>query len=166
MTTIAIDKLGGAFGKLFKSFGVAQRKGLISAAMKGQSWIVSNLLPTLSPPPFDMGAFRAGWNIKPTETGAIIFNPVPHAVFINFGVPAENVRVTGPMLVEWVRRKGFVDGDENPLQVAWRVAMAVRRKGLFMDPQYRITERAVNEFLIEEVPRQIAAELQKVKWKA
>lgn len=166
MTTITIDKLGGAFGKMFKSFGVAQRKGLISAAMAGHSWIVSKLIPTLEPPPFDTGLFKAGWNIKPTDTGAIIFNPVPHAVFINFGVPAERVRVTGPMLVEWVQRKGFVDADEDPLQVAWRIAKALRKKGLFMDPQYRITERTVNEFLIQEVPKHIVAELQKVKWKA
>lgn len=164
MTTIAIDKLSAAFGRMFQGFRAAQRKGLLSAALKGQSWIVSTLLPTLNPPPFDMGTFRAGWNHKPTEDGAIIYNPVPHASFINFGVPPDRVRVTGPMLLEWVTRKGI--GGDNPLQVAWGVANRLRQRGIFMDPQYRITERAVNEYLKTEVPLEIARELRKLKWKS
>jgi hypothetical protein len=163
MTTIKIDRLSAAFGRMFESYRAAQKRGLLNAAIKGQSWIVTKILPSIEPyPPFDMGAFRAGWNFKATEDGAIIFNPVPHAPFINFGVPKP--RVSGRHLVEWVIRKNIADSKNAP-RVAWLIARKINARGLFTDPQFRITQRVVDEFLVKEVAAQIVAELQKVGWK-
>lgn len=165
MTTIKLtpDQLASSLGRLFKSYREAQKRGLVNAAMKGHSWIITKLIPSIEPKPFDTGAFRAGWNFKVIDTGAIIYNPVPHAPFINFGVPKP--RVSAKHLVEWVVRKRIADAKDAP-RVAWLIAKSINKRGLFMSPQFRITQRAVDEFLVQEVATQVAAELAKVGWKA
>lgn len=163
MTTIKLDRLSAAFGRMFKSYRAAQKRGLLNAAMRGQSWIVTRILPSISPyPPFDTGAFRAGWNFMSTDSGAIIYNPVPHAVFIDQGV--RNPRVSASHLIEWVTRKGIASDAEAP-RVAWLIARKINSRGLFLDPQFRITKRVVDEFLVSEVAKQVADELRKVGWK-
>jgi hypothetical protein len=160
MSTISLDGLPSFIGGLFKEYRERQKKGLLEAALKGTSWIKSELIPGIKPfQPSDRGSFKAGWNFKPTDNGAEIFNPVPHAPFINFGVRASNVKVIGPHLEEWVRRKGIADGNDIP-RVAWAIAMVLRRKGIFQNEQFRITERA-SKYLVDVVSSEVAKAIER-----
>lgn len=95
-------------GKLSKELKVAASKGLFSAALRAKRDLVSRVIPNLMPPPVDRGIYRAGWQVQRLPNGAAIYNPLPHARFIENGVPAGNVVLSNKAqkaLAEWVQRK-------------------------------------------------------------
>lgn len=84
-------------------------KGLLSAALRAKRDLVAREIPALGgQKPVDRGIYRAGWQVQKTPRGAVLYNPVPHASFIEFGVPASNVVASYKAhvaLAEWVQRK-------------------------------------------------------------
>lgn len=134
----------------------AGKRGLLSAAVKIVGLIQHTIIPKEPRQPVDRGLFRAGWRAEPTDKGADIVNSVPHALFVEEGVKAGNVKVGKKMidaLAEWVVRKGIakkkalrtygparegkklrsvrgVDYGEAR-RIAWAIAMSMKKKGIF-----------------------------------
>jgi hypothetical protein len=141
----------------------AALKGIFSAALRAKNDIVTKVIPQKDPAPVDKGIYRAGWQVEKLRTGAAIYNPVPYAAAIEYGVSAGNVVFSNKfqkMLAEWVNRKL---GGRTPKQ-AWSIAGAImhslKTKGIFkrgvglrvLEGYSRTTLLAV---LREEVTREI-----------
>lgn len=88
----------------------AAERAVTATAARVVNHIQTEIIPRLSPPPVDRGFYRAAWQFRPGKQGvsAEVYNTAAHAVFIEYGVRAENVKVGGPMitgLTGWVQRK-------------------------------------------------------------
>lgn len=111
----------------------ASVKGLRSAALRLQNVITSVLIPSRSPQPVDRGVYRAGWRTVLEADGATVENLTPQAVFIEYGVRAENVKPGRAMieaLTGWVLRHGLAGAAEAP-RLAWAIAKAQQKRGIF-----------------------------------
>jgi hypothetical protein len=90
----------------------ATRRGMHSGALRTVQIITTKLIPRALPhPPVDRGIYRAAWRVEASgESGPIeIVNNAPHAVFIEYGVRAANVKIGRKMiaaLTEWAKRHG------------------------------------------------------------
>lgn len=149
------------------------RRGIVSTAFRTLGVIQNELLPAVDRPPIDTGAYRAGWKVETTDRGADIVNTLPYAPVIEYGARPENVKIGRAMiqaLAEWARRKGFDAGGKVPKGgdpdkayegVAWAIAVAMKKRGIFVRNQVsglRVAEKAVKAlrgFLQEECAREI-----------
>lgn len=114
---------------------------LYSAAIRGVGIIQSQIIPKKVPQPSDRSLYRAGWRASPLSEGAAIlggeiFNVEPHAVFIERGVRAENVKAGRAMLralAEWAARKRLdgADTPEGAARIAFAIAQSMKRRGIF-----------------------------------
>lgn len=111
-TRISLKDAGDYFasrGPLATQLKAAATKGLLSAALRAKRDIVARVIPALGgQKPVDRGIYRAGWQVERMPDGAAIYNPVPTASFIEYGVPAGNVVASTKAhvaLAEWVQRK-------------------------------------------------------------
>jgi hypothetical protein len=134
------------------------RAGAMSAAVKVISVIQNEIIPQENPVPVDIGTFRAGFRPEATPFGAVIVNTAPHAIFIDQGVRAENVKIGRKMLealTQWIMRKGLglqtkgegvarvivrprtpkakADYEAQARQMAWAIAQAMKRRGIFKE---------------------------------
>src|ERR1019366_772147 len=94
-------------GKMHK----AALRGLLSAAHRTVSVIVTEIIPREERAPVDRGVYRAGWRARKLDDGALVYNNTPHAGIIEHGARAENIKVGKRMidaLTEWIVRKGLV----------------------------------------------------------
>lgn len=108
-------------------------RGIQSAALRLQNVITTVIIPSRSPQPVDRGVYRAGWRTVFEAVGATVENLVPWAVFVEYGVRAENVkpgRAQIQALAEWAVRHGLASAD-TAVRVAWAIANAQRKRGIF-----------------------------------
>lgn len=139
--------------------------GLQSAALRGVQTIVAEIIPSRSPRPFDRGIYQMGWRAKSRDDGADIENLEPHAVFIEYGVRAGNVKIGKRMidaLTEWVNRKGIGEKGKGA-SVAWAIAKSMQKRGIFGPKGMGILKEYVDKHLKRQVDEEIARELAKVK---
>lgn len=98
-----------ATGPLAAKMKQAALKGIFSAALRAKRDIVARVIPQLGgQKPIDRGIYRAGWQVQKLPNGAAIYNAVPTASLIEYGVPAGNVVASNKAhiaLAEWVQRK-------------------------------------------------------------
>lgn len=123
---------------LERSLEKAATGAVQAAAMHVVEDIQTKIIPEEPRPPVDRGVYRAGWRAQPTQEGAMIVNAVPHAIFIEHGVRAENVKPGKAMITAlsaWAQRKGIAGkGKSRQKQansIAWAIAHSMRRKGIF-----------------------------------
>lgn len=117
----------------------AMLEAVQAAGLRVVEDIQTTLIPGAKPPPVDRGRYRAGWRMRPKKWGAEIANTVPHAVFIEDGVRAKNVKPGRKMidaLTAWVKRKGIVSGRGKGAAleargVAFAIARSMKKKGIF-----------------------------------
>ena len=157
----------GPDGPLAKRMRAGAVKGLLSAALRAQQDIVARVIPSLSPHmPVDRGTYKAGWQVQKMPDGAAIYNPVPHAVFIEYGIEATKVIPSfraHKNIAEWAQRKlGGLDAKK-----AWEVAGAIlwsmRRKGIFNRGRgFRVLENYSRNVLPGSIKREVERELAKV----
>jgi site-specific recombinase XerC len=149
--------------------GAAYRKaailGLYSAALRGVQVIVTQIIPARTPQPVDRAVYRSGWRVSPAQGGADIENLEPHAAFIEDGVRAANVKIGRAMieaLSEWVVRKRIASRDEA-LSVAWAIAKAMQRRGIFgrrgLGILRELVEQHLDGIVREEVSREVDREM-------
>jgi len=113
MPSITLKDAGIYFsrtGPLATALRAAATKGLFSAALRAKRDIVAREINkgAQGRRPVDRGVYRAGWQVERLPTGAAIYNSVPHASFIEYGVPAANVvpsRKAVLAIAEWAQRK-------------------------------------------------------------
>lgn len=111
MPTLTIKEAANYFGKsgpIAVQMRKAAHKGLMSAALRMKQVLVTREIPKTMPAPVDKGIYRAGWQVEKLPNGAAVYNAVPYAVFIEYGVSAGNVVASKKFqiaLAEWVRRK-------------------------------------------------------------
>lgn len=137
--------------------------GLQSAAARGVQDIIVRIIPSRTPQPVDRGVYRSGWRFYPAPNGAVIECFEPHAVLIEDGVRASNVKIGRAMiqaLAEWVKRKGIASGDEAE-SVAWAIAKSMKRRGIFnrgkgMGILAELVEKYLPGYVQEEVAREVA----------
>lgn len=133
MVYIPLDQAGAFFQQLPEELRVAGIRGLHSAALRLQNVITTVIIPHRTPQPVDRGVYRAGWRTVLEADGAVVENLEAHAIFIEYGVRAENVKIGRAMLEalqEWVARKGIASVAEAP-KVAWAIAKAMQKRGIF-----------------------------------
>lgn len=136
---------------LDKGFEEGAERAILSTALKVVQNITTAIIPAFPRPPVDRGAYRAGWRAKPIARGAEIVNTLPHASIIEYGARAQNVKIGKAMidaLAAWVRRKGIVRGRGkqsklDALQVAWAIARAMQKKGIYGPRGLRVLEKAL-----------------------
>jgi len=149
-------------GLMGKEIRAAAKRGLLSAAIKTVNHIQTEVIPREPRIPVDRGIYRAGWRAVAIPEGAMVINSVPHAVLIEYGVRAANVKAGRKMieaLTAWVKRKGLAKGA-NAASVAWAIAMSMKKKGIFDGGKgLHILGKAskkIPQFIDEEIRREIA----------
>jgi hypothetical protein len=138
--------------------------GLQSAAARGVQDIITRIIPSRTPQPVDRGVYRSGWRFYPAPDGAVIECFEPHAILIEDGVRAGNVKIGKKMidaLAEWVQRKGIVSGDEAR-SVAWAIAKSMQRRGIFNKGKgMGILAELVDQYLPGYVEEEVAREVER-----
>ncbi len=112
----------------------AAYQGLVAAGARGLQVLVVEIIPKRSPQPVDRGVFRAGWKLRVGTDYVDIYNDELHALFIEEGVRASNVKIGQRMiaaLAEWALRKGIANNPKEALGAAWGIAKAMAKKGIF-----------------------------------
>lgn len=159
-TRLTLKEAGAWVGKLTAKRKSAAHRGLVSAAHRAVAIVKAELIPAAVPQPVDRGVYRAGWVVAeiPNEGGALILNAEPHALFIEHGVRAANVKVGRQMIAalqEWARRHGF----EDPLGAAWAIARAMQKRGIWggrgLGIHSLMNDRLRNGIVEEEVKREM-----------
>jgi hypothetical protein len=149
----------------------AALRGLLSAAHRTVGYIQNEVIPREERAPVDRGIYRAGWRARKVEGGALVYNGVPHAPMVEWGVRGENVKIGKRMidaLAEWVVRKGLVGKQPRESraaagrQIAWAIAKSMQKRGIFGGEGrgLRVMEKArpqIVQFIEEEVKREIEA---------
>lgn len=142
---VALKDADAFFANLPVELQTAAVRGLHSSALRLQSVITTVLIPSRTPQPVDRGVYRAGWRTVLEADGATVENLEPHALFIEEGVRAENVKPGRAMLnalKEWVIRKGLaaptgiggtrISDQEAPvMRIVWAIVNAQRKRGIF-----------------------------------
>jgi len=159
---ITLKEAGVEFEDMGKRMRSAAIKGLRSAALRGVQIIITEIIPSRVPQPVDRGLYRAGWKQMPIggkSPGDVIYNHEPHAMLVDRGVRASNVKIGRAMiaaLAEWAKRKGF----EHPESAAWGIAKKMKERGIFGQTGLGILallNARLPEVVREEVTREINA---------
>lgn len=176
-----IDTTNGDFAKTIGSgLTGAMRRAMIRTAQRMLQDINTQLIPGEPHPPVDRGIYRAGWRVEEVAGVVYLVNTVKHALFIEKGVRAANVKIGRKMidaLADWAKRKGianaqaaktkkssasFLSVSANPYRkAAWAIAKSMAKKGIFNSSSregMRIGERAVLKFR-DYFPREFNAAL-------
>lgn len=127
----------------------AVKQALYGTAMAIVSKILNEIIPAEPRQPVDIGSYRAGWKFKRIPKGAMVYNSVPHAVFIEKGVRASNVKPGRAMreaITQWLIFKKIASLEEAP-KMAWAVMMNMKKKGIYNEGKgLRILEKAMKSF--------------------
>lgn len=162
MTTIDLEDAESFIDDLGEKIHQAALRGLHSAAMRGVQVITTRIVPSRSPQPVDRGLYRAGWKAIPERDGATIENNEPHAVLIENGVRAANIKIGARMIValtEWVSRKGLASGKEA-IAAAWAIAKAMQKRGIFRRGQgFGILEELIDKHIEDIIRTEIGHEI-------
>lgn len=154
----------GGLGKALRTAGL---KGLLSAALRAKQDLQTRSMTELgNEQPIDRRIYVAGWQTEKLPDGAAIYNSVPHALYIEYGVPAGKVVASHKAqqaIAEWARRKmGGID-EKKAWQVAGAILAAMRTKGIFRRGQgLRVLERYVKRTLPTVARDEVAREVKKV----
>jgi hypothetical protein len=160
----AISEFSGQ-GPLAAKLRKAATNGLFSAALRAKSDIVTREITKLGAQrPIDRGIYRAGWQVARLPNGAAIYNSVPHASFIEYGVPAANVVISNRAIAavsEWVKRK--LGGTTNERQIAHAILRSMKKRGIFNRGRgLRILETYSRTILPKVVLQEVEREIAKV----
>lgn len=147
---------------LLPEMKAAAARGCLAAAQRGVSEIVGRIIPSRSPQPIDRSIYRAGWKAEPAEGGADLYNAEAHAVLIEDGVRAANVKVGMLMLralASWAERKGLARKGDG-MSAAWGIATNLKKRGIFNGGQglgilKELLEDRMSDFIEEEVAREL-----------
>lgn len=154
------------FGQLSNEFAKAALAGLRSAALRGVAKIQTEIIPNRTPQPVDRGIFRSGWRSEILPDGATIENNEPHAVFIEEGVRAANVKPGLRMilaLAEWAMRKGIASNMKEAMGRAWAIAKTAQRRGIFNGGiGYNILGELVDAHLPTMIQEEVAREIERI----
>jgi hypothetical protein len=156
------------FGRLNAAmFKRAAQRGLVLAGQRGVQVVVTQIIPSRTPAPVDRGVYRAGWKSESIdENTVLISNPEPHAVLIEKGVRAENVKIGAVMiraLSEWALRKGIARDEKESVGIAWAIAKTMQKRGIFNRRSgngLRILEELERDHLPKIAREEIAREMQ------
>lgn len=162
-TEITLEQAAQRTEELGKRWRKAAILGLQSAAARGVQDIITRIIPSRTPQPVDRGIYRAGWRFYPAPDGAVIECFEPHAVFIEDGVRAGNVKIGRAMiraLAEWVVRKGIVGADEAE-SAAWAIAKAMKRRGIFGKQGMGVLRELVDQYLPNYIDEEVAREIER-----
>lgn len=139
-------------------------RALNASAMRVVQNITTVVIPAEPRPPIDRRLYAAGWRHKPAHDGAFIQNSVPWATIVEHGARAENIKIGRAMidaLAEWAIRKGIAS-REDARSVAWAVATAMKKKGIFDEGKgLKILEKALkglSRIYAEELKRELERE--------
>lgn len=140
-------------------------RGLHSAALRGVQVIVTQIIPSRTPQPVDRAIYRGGWRPVMRPDGADIQNLEPHAILVEEGVRASNVKVGRAMLqalAEWAVRKRIAT-RADAMGVAWAIAKSMQRRGIFgqrgLGILRELVEQHLDRIVREEVQREVEKEL-------
>jgi hypothetical protein len=139
-------------------------KGLHSAALRGVQVVVTQIIPSRSPQPVDRALYRGGWRAALLDDGADIENLEPHAVFIEDGVRAGNVKIGRKMLkalAEYALRKRLAANEVEAARVAWAIARTMQRRGIFGQRGLGVLRELVEKHLKKIVEEEVAREIER-----
>jgi hypothetical protein len=160
----------------------AAERGLVAAANRTKSHIITDLIPQANPMPVDRGTYKNAWHAEPAHGGAVVYNDSPQASIIEDGARAPNIRIGRKMidaLVEWVKRKGIGGTNKTSkggltrivkattteaTSIAWAIAKSMQKSGIYEGHGLKIFEKAakrIPEFIREEVTRELKKEFTK-----
>lgn len=152
------------FAELGPMFDAAAISGLKLAALRGQAYIQTVLIPQTPHPPVDRGTYRGAWKVEPLPNGAMLYNNELHTIFIEYGVRPENVKVGSQAmhkaLVEWAMRKGLARNEKEAERTAAALARAFRKRGIY-NRMGRIGLGILDELILRHLPAFIVEEVER-----
>lgn len=135
---ITIEEAGAYFWNMNKEIRKGAAQALFLAGQRGVQKIISQIIPSREPVPVDRGVYRAGWRVRPVINSHMpsvwIENVEAHAIFIEEGVRAENVKIGRQLieaLSEWAMRKGIADDEDEAVGIAFGIANKMKERGIF-----------------------------------
>lgn len=154
------------------------KRGLLSLANRMVSIIVNDVIPNENPQPVDTRHYAMAWRAEPTEHGASVVNSLPYASIIEYGARGKNIKIGREMidaLAAWVIRKGLAGPSSrsrsgralqqtNARNIAWAIAMAMKKRGIFNRDDARGGLRVGEKALAKVLPfakQEVAAEINK-----
>jgi len=164
MSTIDLADVPQHLKKLEGDMKEAAVRGLRSAALRGVSIIITQIVPARSPAPIDRGAYRAGWkaDVNDPPDGATIYNDEANAALIENGVDPGSVKPGYAMienLTEWALRKGIAADEEEAVEIAWSIANSARSRGFFYPGGLGILRELVDQHLPRIIEEEVKREL-------
>lgn len=155
MIRISINDAPKELRRLARKIPFEGLKVMRRAARRSESLMVHRTDTAIPYPAVDRGIYREAWTVENIPTGAILFNPAPHAPIIEFG--SRPHRAPFNAILEWVLRKfkrqmaariksetggkrvrgvqfGFARGrkalrDKRLVALAWAVWHKIRKEG-------------------------------------
>ena len=180
MATFTIEESDKFLNAIAVTMREASMRGLQSAALRTVNHIVTVTIPAIIPEPTSRGIYKAAWHVEPLPNGYMVVNSLAHAIFIEYGVRAENVKIGRKLiesLTEWVRAKNIgatVTTTKSGLRkvkkatveeatsIAWAIAKTMKKRGIFNNGQgwHVLGEATKNapRFIREEVARELKRE--------
>lgn len=169
---ISIDRAPDWVKKLQGDLKKAAMRGLYSAAQRGVEIMQTEIIPAEPRVPVDRGIFKAGFRVKKIAKGFLIFNRAPHAVVVDQGVRAQNVKIGRAMidaLAKWVIRKGLTGnarGAEKSAQgrnIAWAIAKSMQRRGIFNQGKGLMLMAKLRKRLPAVIEEEVRREIREMK---
>lgn len=156
MITISIDRAPAEIQRLIKQIPRHGIKAMRRAARRAKALVVQRTDTAKPYPAVDQGFYREAWTVNDIPTGAILFNPQPHAPIVEYGALPHTPPFSA--IMEWVVRKfkrrvaadvkaqaggrpirgerfGFARGqrarvDRRLVGIAWAVWQKIRKHGV------------------------------------
>lgn len=100
------EGLGALLKKLGTVMPAATVRGMREVGLRLQGDFVQKTIQSTDPIPVDMGQYKAGWQMTPTATGAIVGNTTKQATAVEVGRKPGKMPPLEPLLF-WAKRHGF-----------------------------------------------------------
>lgn len=156
---VTVDRFAEILRDLPEEFTRAAVRGLKSASMVLQGYVVEEITNAEPYPAVATGELARSVVSTPVDDGAIVKVDAPHGVFME-----EGTRPHFPPLQpleDWVTLKGFASDPAAVRRIAWAIAEKIARDGIAPRHFFR---KAVARLEHENViPREIAAEMDRIE---
>jgi hypothetical protein len=157
MTTknVTAEQFAAILETLPEQFTEAAIRGLRSAAMRLEGWVVDEIRTAEPHPAVAQGELAGSVVTTTVDDGAIVKVEAPHGAFME-----EGTRPHFPPLQpleDWVRVKGFAKTDAEVKRIAYAVALKIAQFGIA--PRHFFAKAVRRLEVAQVIPTEIAREL-------
>lgn len=154
--------------KYGKRVVAAGQRGLISGGLRGVTILQKATRDAMPANPdgigsggaFNTGDFLRGWKMTVADKRVLLYNSSPYAAIIEAGRKPGSKPPPRRVIEQWARRRLGMTADEAHA-AAFAFAAEIGRRGLRGRWIMRDSMKAINKAIVEEINREVAAEIQR-----